>query len=205
MNVTKVSISFTKYADAAFETKAEYIVSCMTGNPAFSSPIPTLADVQTVLTKYSTDLVAAAGRGLVAVAEKNKSRRVLELLLTQLGMYVMYIANGDEAILTSSGYSTIKMPAGQQLDNIGQVMVTNGPTSGVLETSVKNVKGARSFLHEYTDSLPTEETQWESTPSSKSNYAFTKLQPGKQYWFRVAAIGTRNQLVYSSVATQFAQ
>ncbi len=205
MNTAKASIRFSRYSDADFETKAEYIVSCMTGNPAFTSPIPTLADVQTALTKYSADLVAAAGRGLVAVAEKNKSRNALELLLTQLGMYVMYIANGDEAILTSSGYTLVKMPTSLQLGNLGQVEVTNGQTSGVLETSVKSQKGIRSFSHEYTDSPPTEDTKWLSTPSSRANFAFTNLLPGKQYWFRVGAVGARNQVVYSSVASQFAQ
>ena len=205
MKLQKVSISFSKYSDADFETKAEHIVGSMTGNPAFVSPIPTLADVQAAVTKYSADLVAAAGLGRLNVAEKNKSRQQLELLLTQLGMYVMYIANGDAAILTSSGYSLTKEPEPAYVTNPGNVTLTNGVTSGQLIGTVKNVKAALGYLHEITEAEPVDATVWNSTPSSRSSFVFKNLQPGKKYWVRVGAIASGEQLAYSTVASQFAQ
>ncbi len=73
MKLQKISISFSKYSDADFLNKAEHILSSMTGNPAFADPIPTLAELQAAVTKYSDDLAAAAGLGRNNVAEKTKA------------------------------------------------------------------------------------------------------------------------------------
>jgi hypothetical protein len=205
MTIQKIKISFQRYTDADFETKAAHIISSMTGNPAFAEPIPTLAELQAAVSKYSQNLVAAASGAKIAVAEKNKSRRVLELLLAQLGMYVMYIANGDTAILTSSGFTLAKQREPSYITNPGNVVLTNGVTSGQLGAAVKMVKGARAYLHEITDALPTDATVWQSTPGSRSRYVFNNLVPGKQYWVRVAATASGQQLAYSAVASQFVQ
>lgn len=205
MKSQKVSISFAKYTDSDLETKSEHILTSMTGNPAFADPIPTLVELQNAVTTYSLNLVTAAGLGKVAVAEKNKSRRILELLLTQLGMYVMYIANGDAAILTSSGFSLTKLPEPNYITNPGNVKLTNGVTSGQLESMVKAQKAARTYLHQIADEMPTDTTVWQSKASSRSSYVFNNLVPGKQYWVRVAATASGEQVAYSTVATQFVQ
>src|SRR5258706_11468494 len=119
MRIQKISISFSKYSNADFLTKAEHILQSMTGNPAFTDPIPTIAELQAAVTKYSNDLVAAAGLGRNNVAKKNKSRQALELLLGQLGMFIMFVANGDAAILTSSGYTLTKDPQPAYITNVG--------------------------------------------------------------------------------------
>lgn len=205
MKTQKVKISFSSYSDADFETKAGHIFASMTGNPAFGTPIPTLAEVQASIAKYSTDLVAAATLDRTAVAEKNKSRKQLELLLGQLGMYVMYIANGDAAILTSSGYTLAKEPASRFITNPGNVTIANGITSGQMRVSVKTVDGASVYSFEISEVEPVAGTEWQSTTSSKAKFTFKNLQPGKRYWIRVAAIGTGEQIAYSPVASQFAQ
>src|SRR5947207_2826398 len=110
MKLQKVSISFTRFSDADFLNKAEHILTSMTGNPAFTNPVPSLAELQAAIAKYSQDLIAAEGLGRTNVAEKTKSRLALEAVVSQLGMYVMFVANGDKAILTSSGYTLNKDP-----------------------------------------------------------------------------------------------
>ena len=205
MKLQKISLSFAQYGDSDFQTKAIFILSCMTDNPNFTAPIPTLEEVQAAVGNYNEALAAAAGLGRINVAEKNKRRRDLEALLTQLGMYVMFIANGDAAILTSSGYTLTKMPEPRYISNPGNVTLTNGITSGELVDSVKNVKNAILYFHEITDQLPADNTAWTRTQSSKSRFVFTSLLPGKQYWVRVAAVGTGEQIAYSPVATRFVQ
>ena len=203
MTKPKIQLSFLRFSDSNFLTKAVLIVTSMTNNPAFTNPIPTLADVQTALDNYAKNLTAAAGLGRTNVADKNQSRDLLEQLLSQLGMWVMFIANGDLAILTSSGFTVSKDPQPRKLDKPGDVTLSYGITAGTLISSI--AKGnANSFIHEITDALPTENTVWTSYPSSTSQFTFTNLTPGKQYWVRVAAIGNRKQIAYSNVATQFA-
>lgn len=205
MKLQKISISFTRYSDADFLNKAEHILQSMTGNASFPDPIPTLADLQAAVTKYSNDLIAAAGLGRINVAEKNKSRQVLEQLLVQLGMFVMFVANGDAAILTGSGYTLTKEPEPRYITNPGNVTLSNGITTGEMLSTVKTGKGVINYLHEITAEAPADNTVWTSNPSSKSRYVFTNLVAGKQYWVRVAAVGSGGQVAYSTVATQFVQ
>jgi hypothetical protein len=160
--------------------------------------------LQAAIATYTTDLTAAADLGRVNVANKNQSRQVLTEVLVQLGRYVTYVAAGDENILVASGYTVSKDPQPRHLENPGTVTLSNGNTSGTIVSMVK--KGnAYSYLHEITDVLPTESIVWTKLPSNSKQFTFTNLIPGKQYWVRVAAIGYRNQVAYSTVATLFAQ
>jgi hypothetical protein len=203
MKNPRLQLSFTTYSDTNFLNKGKLIVTSMTNNPAFTNPIPTLAEVQAALDTYSNNLTLAAQLGRLNVAEKNQSRATLEQLLSQLGLYVMFIANGDEAILVSSGFTLAKNPQPRKLESPGNVILAYGITAGTLVSSVS--KGnATSFIHEIADVLPAEETNWTSYPGSTSIFTFTNLTPGKQYWVRVAAIGNRKQIAYSNTATQFA-
>ena len=85
-------------------------LASITDSPNFSDSIPSITQLQTAITRYSNALVNAAEQGKNNVAEKNKYRQQLELLLYQLGMYVMFVANGDVIILISSGYTLAKDP-----------------------------------------------------------------------------------------------
>ncbi|MEO5943574.1 MAG: fibronectin type III domain-containing protein [Ferruginibacter sp.] len=205
MTRQKITTNFQRYTDSAFDTKAAHILNSMMDNPAFADPIPTLTELQIVLTSYSQHLVAAINGDKVAVAEKNKSRRGLERLLVQLGMYVMYVANGNVTILTSSGFTLAKQRETNYITNPGSVTLKNGITSGQLTGAVKMVKGVRAYLHQITDEPPKETTAWQEKPSSRCRYTFNNLVPGRQYWVRIAATASGNQIAYSAVSSQFVQ
>jgi hypothetical protein len=205
MRQPRISISFSGYSDADFETKAEHIVASITGNPAFPNPTPSLEDVQAAVTAYSTALVAAADLGRKNIAAKNKARQQVEALLKPLGNYVMCMANGDYETLVTSGFSLTKGYTPRHLGATGNVTIANGNTSGAMVASVKTVSGASSYKHDITEQAPAENTVWESTVTTRSKFTYHNLTPGKQYWVRVAAIGTDGQVSYSPVSTQFAQ
>ena len=205
MKMQRISTSFSRYSDAHLEQKAEYIIEQMTGNAAYPNPVPELVDVQASLTTYSNALIAAAGLDRTEVAFKNQARENLEIILGKLGMYVMNVALGNVAMLTGSGFTLMKASEPQYINNPGNITISNGITSGEMVVSVDGVKGAKSYLHQIATELPTETTEWVSNSTSRSKFTFTELQPGKQYWVRVAVIGSRGQIAYSPVATQFAQ
>jgi hypothetical protein len=205
MRTTKLKLNFFRYTDSGFETKAQLIVQSMTGNTHFPNPLPTMAELEAAIQAYSVTLVNAAGLGRINVAEKNQSREELELLLAQLGLYVMYISMGDVAMLTSSGFDLTKDPEPSQLTNPGNVTLRNGITTGEMTASVKAVRGARSYLHEYTSDPILPESEWESTPSSRSKLTFQGLEAGKKYWVRIAVLGAGEQIAYSPLASMFVQ
>jgi hypothetical protein len=201
----RVLINFSDYRDDALENKAESILQMMTGNVNFSDPIPPLTVVQAALTAYSEALVNAASKDIAKVAAKNAYRKNLELQLNQLGMFVNYAANGDAAKLATSGFTMAKTPASNQLESPGNVTLSNGVNTGELQSKVPVPKGAKSYLHQITADPLTENSTWESMASSRCTNTFTNLQPGKKYWVRVAAIGTKEQVAYSNVASQYVQ
>jgi hypothetical protein len=205
MRYQKINLTFKSLTDSDFLTKSEFIATSMTGNANFPTPLPALADVNDTVSSYAAALNAAEGLGRVQVAEKNSIRQELEAMLLQLGLYVMSVANGDAAMLTSSGFTLSKQPGPSYLTNPGNVTLSNGITSGELKDAVSTVAGARIYYHEITDTAPTEQTVWVRNQSSKAKFVFTGLTPGKQYWVRVAAVGSGEQIAYSNVATQFAQ
>ena len=205
MVIQKLRLNFAKLTDADVETKAKQVHQDMTGNPAFASPIPTLTDLGIATIAYSEARVKAADLGRINVAEKNKCRQTLELLLAQLGMYVMYIANGDNAILTSSGFDLTKPREAQEIVNPGSVTLGNGITTGSLAAKVKAQAAINTYQFGYTPFPVTEESVWTTTMTTRSKIVFQGLQPGKEYAVRVAVIGSGEAVAYSPVATMYVQ
>jgi hypothetical protein len=201
----KVSISFRPYSDVNFGKKSQFIVTSLTGNTSFPELVPALPEVKTATTKYTDALAVAGNKDRVAIAEKNKCRRELEAMLRQLGLSVMAQANGDEKTLITSGFTLTKTREVRHITNPGNVKLSNGITSGTLVSTVRAVDGGKSYVHEIATTLPTEDTVWSANTSSASSFVFTNLVPGKQYWVRVAVIGSRRQKAYSTVSTWFAQ
>jgi hypothetical protein len=200
-----IRISFKQFSDPGFRKKAENIYDSLKENPVYAALAALIATVKVALDKYSADLAAAVTNDRDAVAQKNKSRAELADLLRQLGLAVMAEAKGDHADLVSSGFTLAKDRETRYITNPGNVTLSQGISTGMLVSSVKPVTGAKSYVHQIATELPTDDSMWTSITSSSSKYVFEKLTPGKQYWVRVAVIGSRNQIAYSNVATWFAQ
>ena len=203
MKIAKLNLSTSGFSDADFLRKAEYVMTCLTGNTSFPSPVPPLADLSDAIEAFSQSLLGADAGNHGLVAAKNERRMELNAVYVQLGMYVMYIANGSVELLTQSGYPVSKEPEPIYISNPGNVTLVNGVTSGQLDASVAAVKGCKLYLFQLTESDPTEETVWDSHTCSRRKYSFKSLVPGKKYWVRVAATGSGNQITYSTIASQF--
>lgn len=203
MKVAKLNLSTSGFTDADFLGKAQYVLSCLIGNVSFPSPVPPLADLSAAIDGFALALVGAAAGTHGLVAAKNERRAELEAVYVQLGMYVMYIANGSVELLVQSGYTVSKDREPIYIGNPGNVTLVNGVTSGELDTSVAAVKGCKLYLYQITDSEPTEDTVWDSHTCSRCKYTFKGLVAGKKYWVRVAATGSGNQIAYSTIGYQF--
>lgn len=201
----KISISFDRYSDINFQKKGQFIYDSMKDNTIYAELATAVAGVKTSLDAYIQNLQAAESKDRNAVALKNESRQQLTALLKPLGLNVMAIANGNEPALVSSGYSLVKRPEPRYITNPGNVTLSQGLSSGEMISAVAAVAGAKSYVHQITTEYANDQTVWVSNTSSTSRFLFTNLIPGKQYWVRVAVIGSRNQVVYTSAATWFAQ
>ncbi|MEJ8843445.1 fibronectin type III domain-containing protein [Lacibacter sp. H375] len=199
----KKSISnFSKLSDGNLESKTHSIISSMTGNANFPTPVPALAVLQTAADAYTAALVKAGAGNRADVADKNAKRETLLNLLRSLCTYVNLTANGDAAMLLTSGFDISKDPQPSVITKPEIVRLENGVASGSLLVSVKAVKGAYSYLHEYTTDATLAPDSWVSTMSTSAKTTLSNLQPGTVYYCRVGAIGTNNQLLYSDAASR---
>ncbi len=197
--VQKIIIDYRQLTDGAFSTKVQCIINALTGNPDFTNPIPTLADMQAALDFFDNSILAAADGSRPNIIIRNQARKALAGLVRQLGMYVMFIGNGDATILAGSGYDLAKAPSSQNLATPGAVLIKEGVSTGMLEVSIAKPTGAKSYLHEITADPITPESTWQSVPGTSVKYTFENLTAGKKYWARVAAIGKKAEIAYSDL------
>lgn len=193
----KATTSFASLSDGNLESKTHEILTAMTGNTNFPTPIPALVDVTAAATAYSTALTKAGTGNRIEVADKNAKRETLIGLLRSLSTYVNLVANGDATMILSSGFDLSKDRQPVVLTRPENIRVENGVASGSLLVSVKAVKGAYAYFHEYTTDATLAPGSWVSTSGTTSKMQFTNLQPGTVYYCRVGAVGTNNQLLYS--------
>ena len=190
-------------SDENFRGSADLIVNCMSKATAiYPNPVPTIAEVQASLTQYTQDLSEAATLDRIKVGAKNESRKKLEKLLVQLGIYVMWTADGDEQKMKESGFELSKTPSPSHIVNPGRVILKNGISSGQLISKVNSSRTVKVYSHQITEDP---DGEWTSFPSSKSTHLFTGLTPGKQYFIRVLVMGSNGQIAYSPVSSIFAQ
>ena len=193
----KSTFNASKLSDGILESKTHSIISSMTGNANFPTPTPSLAELEMAADNFSSALVKAGTGNRADVADKNAKRQVLVDLLVSMGMYVTFAANGDVAALLSSGFEISKDRQPAVITKPEIVRVENGLSSGQLLLNVKAVKGAHSYLHEYTTDATLAPASWVSTTSTTAKGVLSNLQPGTVYYCRVAAVGANNQLLYS--------
>ena len=77
------------------------------------------------------------------------------------------------------------------------LQVINGMNSGDLQVSVKRVKGATSYVHEHATAEAMAVNNWQAVTITQSKITYSNLEAGKTYYCRVAAVGSKGQIVYS--------
>jgi hypothetical protein len=200
--MTKSLTNFASLSDSGLESKTQLILSSLTGNANFPTPTPTLAALQTAFDVFQAALVKAGTGNRVDIAEKNEAREVLVNLLRLLCAYVNLTANGNRAMLLSSGFNISKDREPSIITKPENLKIENGLSSGELLLSVSAVKGAYAYLHEYTTDATLAPQSWVSSTTTASKALLDNLQPGTLYYCRVGAVGANGQLLYSDAASR---
>ena len=205
MKVLRITNGFTEMTDATLLLRANSIVASMTGNPAFTTPTPTLAAMSAAITAFQEAVQAAEGGDRQLIAVRNQVRSVLVNDLHMLGNYVLFLSAGDDVKATSSGFHIARTaaPLPPLMPPQGLVL-KNGINQGELKLGCRRMKGAYAYQFEITPVPVTESSQWQTTLDTVSKHLFSGLESGREYACRVAAIGTKEQKVYSGIATRMA-
>jgi hypothetical protein len=205
MQNNKINMGFTHFNGPAMQARVRDIIAALTDNALLPDPEPSIATLTTQLDTYTKDSVEAAAGSRSAVVNKALSRKQLETSLGLLGLWIMSVAKNDLSILATCGYTISKQPQPRYITAPGLASLSNGPSGGQLVVSVPSVSGATGYQFEISGSAPGEGVSWVSTITSTTKFTYRNLVPGKQYWVRVAAAGSRQQLEYSEVVSRFIQ
>jgi len=197
----RVSLAFAKERAALLLVFGRNVVTMMTGNPAFTTPYPTLASLTTALDTLETTTEAAMDRSRQAIASRNAARAAVLSLLRQLSAYVLSHSVGDVAVLLSSGFVPIKVstPIGP-LPTPSTAILRQGPLSGSIAARTLKLKGAYSYNWRLAlASAPTFFLQEAQTTAIR--YRFEGLTPGQTYIVQVSAVGAAGETSWSPVTS----
>jgi hypothetical protein len=205
MSKVKVVTGFPRMRGGELVVFASTIVAGMTDNENFPNPTPALADVKAAAMAYENALAATLMGGIVITAEKNARRKELEKLLFDLSLYVQLNCKNDLSILLSSGYHARKPKTSVgMLEKPSYFTVEYGPYPGSIKRSLKKIKGAGSYQYEYAAAPVDNTTQWAKQVATRRTKVIEGLTSGREYAFRVTAIGTDPTRVYSDVISRLA-
>lgn len=206
MSLIKPLNGLDRMSDAKLSQKTSFVITQMSGRPEFATPKPTLAELTTALNDFNDAVNAALTRDTNKVNEKNAKKAVLVDLMHLEIYYVLFAAQGDIDVAKLSGFLFGKLspsPA-PPLVPPTDLKVENGNQQGTMKSSVKKVKGAAAYLHQYTTDPTLKEGSWVSEYCTKSKCTITGLTPGVTYYWRVGVIGPNDQILFSDVMSRMA-
>lgn len=180
-----------------------FIISQLTGNVSFPTPIVSLADLQTLANDFG-DLINEADTG-DSNKRNQRDDKAVEICaaLLKLSKYVTLVST-SRTMAESSGFSIAKDPAPTPpiLKPEG-LQLFNGLNAGELLVKFNKVQGARAYIYQVSLD-PADESKWVTAHGTIRQNLFTGLESGKKYYVRVAAIGIEGQVVYSDVVSRVA-
>lgn len=200
MTKIKIITSFIKYNDADLEQKAELIIDSMSGNPNFANPVPPIADLQAATIAFDAAIIKAKEGGKKEQLARDLKRDELIAVLDKLALYVQMEGDGDDVALASSGFSLSKPRQAVGILPKPQSFKVQPENPGSIKLSLKIIRGSKSYQYEYRKKG---DEAWSVAVFTKSHFLLTGLESGQQYEFRVTAVGTSEQRIYSDTISSY--
>lgn len=206
MKTQKVLSDYAKLSDANLKVKAENVVVCLTGNTNFPTTRPPLADFTAIQEAYSTALEKTVSGDRILIALKNQARETLLDAMRKLASDINLIANGDKAMLLSSGFdlSATAEPV-TSLEPPADFKIRDGLNLGELHFSCKRVPHAVSYIFEYMANPNDPDSRWVSQSTSSREFTFKNLISGTRVQGRARVIGHRDLESISEIQSRIVQ
>ena len=186
--------------------RANNIKTAMTGNANFTTPIPPLASIGTLITSL-TDANNTYQSGVIT-QDQNLTLRdnavdALSAGLTSLAAYVQAQSGGDAAKIQSAGMDIKGAPAPTGMPGqVSNLALTFGDNAGELDAQWDSDPAAYSYEIQ-TSPDPMTATSWMAQPGvTKSSTALLGLPSGTRQWVRVRSVGSAGTGAWSDPATK---
>jgi hypothetical protein len=198
-----VKLGFKEKTVPQFIAYARNIIKKMTGNADFPSPEPALPDYAKAIDELDVANQDALNGGSEEILIREQKFAEAKVLTTQLGAYVELKSKGDVLKIASAGFDYRKQPQPlPPLEQVKGLAAVPNVIHGMVDLRWKKVTGARIYAVMMTDDIANNDFKLVGK-SSKTKFSVLDLNSGKQYWFKVMAIGTGSDGAESDPATTF--
>ncbi len=181
------------------------VVTSMTGNPNFPSPVPDLADITTAVNELEVAHENALNGGKLQTTIQREKRAVVFNLMRTARDHVNVVGDGDPVILESSGFPLAALPSSVVLDQPGNVRIKTMKEPGAVEVTCDKVDGAANYQIRYQK----EDAQAPGVLSDKwtvldpigpTRQLVEYLDSASYYWFQMRATGSGKPSTWSDYA-----
>jgi hypothetical protein len=203
--MSKPKLELKKRTDADLITFTQGIVTAMTGNANFTTPMPALSVITTAITDLQSkiaNITDLQNQLRLAHTDKDSSRDDLEQQVTYLANYVEIAAAGSESKIESAGMPVRSTGAPVGLPGIPQNLnVSTSDFPGAIDLVWDPVPGAATY--EIQCKVHDTPAPFENAKSSTSSRTTVEgLTPGTLYAFQVRALGAAGPGPYSDEAVK---
>ena len=203
----KLIVTFDRLSAADFLAKSGFIIVAMTGNSHYPEPWAgeglTLDQFKATFTAFQDAYHASLTRDTLKIAQRDAARQTLTDLLKRLALYLELIAQGDTAILATTGYDLrhdiVRNTGNELLSAPADFRVTHGQISGTLDVHVARLPNAGSYEVQTTQGDPAIDSNWQHAISSVTarHILIAGLTPTQSYWLRMRGINSHGGGVWT--------
>ncbi|KAA9038539.1 hypothetical protein FW778_13345 [Ginsengibacter hankyongi] len=200
MPTLSINNGFDNYSDVMLQKKSSDILAGVTNNSYFPAPNPPVVDMGTLIADFRTAITDCKDGDRLKIAIKKQKREAVITALQLWAPYVMAQAAGDEVIAKSSNFDIRKTASPKPpIENPENFSVVAGANPLELFARTNRVLGAIGYNFQYATDEMMALDNWQVITTTTTKCTIPNLVSGTVYNCRVAAIGPRNQIMYSVI------
>ena len=178
-----------------------HVAASLDGNPAYPAPPVAPAALRALADTFTLSILDATAGSRQSKLVRNDRDAEVRAALRHVADYVRMMAQGDESMLHSSGFSLAKVPgASQPIGTPWMKSAVMTGRNGEVLLSWSGVVNRRTYQVYRTDKLPSlPDPQWILIGvTGKITQRITGLEPYKPYYFCVSAVGALGEGIKSA-------
>lgn len=194
----KVRTNYDSLTQAEFNNFINIMVQTLTGNMNFPNLPKSLIIISGKQSDWHKEMSLSKSGNMEATIRANEIQTELLQMVKLNGNYINNTANGNVAMLESSGYQLVKVRVYKPKPMLRIVQYGHSGAGNVI---IKAFPHAAAYLVEFcTDSIqpPGDDAAWKRLKlSTKRTLPFSELEPGRLYWARFTYVTVDGEVPYS--------
>lgn len=187
MKKDKVVLDFRRIPVPNKITFGRFVISRMSSSDLFEKPDVTYEEALSTVNKLEEYYLTSRDGSHTQIALMHKMKEEYDEVFRKLAKYVDRKANGDAAIILSSGFNLVKQPKPREKT---ELRTEESNVSGIIKLRRPAVNKATAYVWQYYvgTEFPAEEQWLFGGCSTQASFEMKGLTPGTKVWFRVAAV-----------------